>query len=170
MTEDEYDACVNPFDLLAFLQNRGLSGRQLRLWACGCLRLVWSSLSERSRHAVEVAERLANGLIAPGETAEARKDAVAAIAEADGVLGRIAARAAVKALATPEEEWLLDVVWQDVAQVLEGRRLETLPEPFEIPEEILWDDPMTAITMFDRRELKVICDVLRNVVGESFRP
>ncbi len=63
MTESEFLRCANPAGLLTWMENRRrITDRQLRLWACGCVRLVWPLLSDdRSRRAVEVSEQLADG-------------------------------------------------------------------------------------------------------------
>jgi hypothetical protein len=55
---------------------RRASGRQRRLYHCACCRLVWESLEPASRHAVELAERLADGLAGPDEVRAARQGAV----------------------------------------------------------------------------------------------
>jgi hypothetical protein len=58
MTEAEWLACSNPIPMLDSLGDKA-SDRKVLLFACGCLRQVWPILSdERSRRAVEVAERL----------------------------------------------------------------------------------------------------------------
>lgn len=67
MTDAEWVVCTNPTLMLEFLKGKPC-GRKLRLFACACCRLVWHLLvDERSRGAVEAAERLADGLIADGE-------------------------------------------------------------------------------------------------------
>jgi hypothetical protein len=78
MTEAEWLACTDPEPMLAFL--RGKAGdRKLRLYACGCCRLVWPLLTDpRSRAAVEAAESYADGLIGVGELRAAYRAAHAA--------------------------------------------------------------------------------------------
>src|SRR4051794_1819171 len=95
MTEDEWEVCADPIPLLEYLGgirdgalrhaphagaeiNRNLHrlGRKLRLFTCGCCRRVWHLLADpRSRTAVEVAERYADGLADQAELRAAHKAA-----------------------------------------------------------------------------------------------
>ena len=63
-----------------------LDDRTLRLFACWCVRQVWHLLSdERSRHAIEVAERHAEGAATDKELATAQNTACVAAAAAQSM-------------------------------------------------------------------------------------
>jgi hypothetical protein len=77
MTEEEWVACENPREMLAFLRNSfqwatiEARGRKYRLFACAYMR-NYSNLDERDQSTVAVAERLADGQVSPEELAQAR--------------------------------------------------------------------------------------------------
>lgn len=63
MTEDEWLACDDPDPMVKFLKDKA-TDRKFRLFACGCCRHVWPRITDpRSWTAVEMAERVADGLI-----------------------------------------------------------------------------------------------------------
>jgi hypothetical protein len=74
MTKKEWLACDDLWPLLEHLQKKGNrkcptpTERKLRLLACACCRRIWHyMLDERSRTAVEVAERCADGKVSQKE-------------------------------------------------------------------------------------------------------
>src|SRR5262245_14513169 len=78
MTEREWLACADPTLMLTELSGR-VSERKLRLFAVACGRHIWPLLpDQRSRSAVEVAERYADGLAGGRELAAAKAAAIVA--------------------------------------------------------------------------------------------
>src|SRR3954470_21871039 len=98
MTEQEWLACAAPERMLAFL-GPGLSRRKLRLFAAACCRRVCGLVRDRrSRLAVELAERHADGLADRRELQAVRSAAREAAREQDGLAQALARRAAWAAL------------------------------------------------------------------------
>jgi hypothetical protein len=103
VTEEEWLAETDPLRLLWGLRDRA-SDRKLRLFACaGCRRLWWLLRDPRSRTAVEVSERYADGLADAKELAAAAQDARQAADEAEQAraAGWNAARSAAVTADTP---------------------------------------------------------------------
>ena len=76
MTEAEWLACDRPGPLLLHVGDKRADPRRSRLLNCACARRVWHLLTDpRSRLAVEVAERFADGLATAEELEAARKEA-----------------------------------------------------------------------------------------------
>jgi hypothetical protein len=78
MTEAEWLVCTDSEVMLEVVRDKA-TVRKLRLFACACCRHVWHLLADpRSRQAVEVAERFADGMVGEDELAAARESARAA--------------------------------------------------------------------------------------------
>ena len=74
MNETQWASSDNPVEMLASAQGK-VSDRKLRLFACACCLQVWDKLTdERSRRAVHVALRFADGLATEQETDAAWSD------------------------------------------------------------------------------------------------
>jgi hypothetical protein len=151
MTESEWLACRNPDDLYfdRFYSNPKPM-RKLRLFACGCCRLIWEHIRDpRSRAAVEAAELYADELI----TDEALNNPFDAAEEAsDEIEARIpkpidqgASMAAKLTIQAPSD------VAHPVAWVLAHAQAE------EVFTESL------------KRNLATLADVFRDVFGNPFR-
>src|SRR5262249_993353 len=84
MNESDWNSCDDP-QLLSFVRDSGKgSERKLRLYACACVRRIWSWLAdERTRGAVEVAERFADGVATDQQRRASEVAAHAARLDAD---------------------------------------------------------------------------------------
>jgi hypothetical protein len=94
MTESEWLVGTHPLRMLRSVGHT-LSDRKLRLFGCACCRHIWDSLEdERSRFAVEVSERYADGLADQDELEAAMRAAREADARGSGVAKQGALQAA----------------------------------------------------------------------------
>jgi len=85
MTEEEWLTCTDPQPMLEFLRG-SMSDRKTRLFSAACCRRVWALLHDhRSRRAVEVVERYADGKATQEELHNASVDATAAVDQVDDI-------------------------------------------------------------------------------------
>src|SRR4051812_27232511 len=77
MSEEEWVVCTDPDKILPFLRDSGkLTERKARLFGCACCRRIWHLLAdERSRAAVEVTDRFAEGAASQAEVDQAHDEA-----------------------------------------------------------------------------------------------
>lgn len=106
MTEAEWQACTDSKRMLRFLWDEA-SERKLRLFACACCRHFWCLLTDdRSRRAVEVAERFSDGLVSSDEAQAALVSACEALPEIpDGSTGWLEAEARLRTQHLPHKHW-----------------------------------------------------------------
>jgi hypothetical protein len=75
VTEDQWLTCTDQMPMLEFLRGK-VSGRKLRLFAVACCRRVSHMLTTEAREAVELAERVAEGLADSTERKKGRDKAL----------------------------------------------------------------------------------------------
>jgi hypothetical protein len=161
MTEAEWLACAEPRPMLEFLRARA-SDRKLRLFGVACCHDIWPLFTDdRSRVAVEVAERYADGRATPCEMDAAWKGAGDSRDLAFGTqstaprrhqsrLGRTTSWAAYKLVDSPPENCdSLDVIWGNVKEAAEFAR-----------------DIRGKVRLLKASQ----ADLLRDVFGNPFRP
>jgi hypothetical protein len=128
-------------ELLRFLDER-VSERQLRLFACACYRRVWDRLHVATRQVVEMAERLADGL--------AGEEDLQIAADSAWAWPRQPA---------PEAAWIASAVPREAAE----RSAEWVAGFIGSQEPLRWQERAAE-------EERVQCAMLRDVVGNPFRP
>jgi hypothetical protein len=76
MNKEEWRACIDPGEMLEFLERRS-SDRKLHLFAVACCRRAWhASTDSRHREVIEAAERFADGLLSAAEFEEVLKPVI----------------------------------------------------------------------------------------------
>jgi hypothetical protein len=184
VTEAEWPTGANP---RALLRAAGGTARKRELLSCACCRVVWEHLADsRSRAAVELLERFADGLATASELTDARRDcnavyqALARLAD-HPVSGRPrytdypAEAACHAALAVsyavqgalgsnpPQGPGVVTAAVGNVAMYLEAHRLETDGAPAHDP---TGPEPRAAKERADAASAALV----RDIFGNPFRP
>src|SRR4051812_45558743 len=173
MNEADWDSCTDPQAMLTFLRNRGLlTERKARLFAVACCRRIWHLLAdEKSRRAVEVGEQYADGQLTDAEVDDARENS----SDAGGAAHRAASSAGWSASswtanAAANAAYCVLFCWQDwlseaclfethiwAARTVAGPTVEGVLSDAARPNGLA-------------AEGRAQCQVLRDIVGNPFRP
>jgi hypothetical protein len=173
VTEAEWMAGVDPAPLWEFI-SRKVGQRKLRLFACACCRRIWHLFADqRSRWAVEVGERLADGLTEEQEAKAAYFGADAALAESKEVVKAVTAAAADQVLLPGDALSFYCLAWYYSALALEAERLVAEgagPDALERWSEEKTETDWTTPGWVEPEASASICQALREIVGNPFRP
>jgi hypothetical protein len=152
VTEEEWLACADPTPILAFLRVKA-SDRKLRLFAVACCRRIWHLFrDDNDRQAVEVSERLADGLATNAERRAAALAAGGGYGDAGG--------AAVCAVGVPP------IHAAERASDCAASAFATAGERTLLPNH--QDNPAWQ-RLFDAERASQ-CDLTRDIFGNPFRP
>jgi len=174
VTEDQWNGCTDPTKMLEFLRASGiLTERKARLFAAASCRKLWTLLADdRSRNAVERAERYADRECGDEELSIVR--AAAQVAEA-------VTRAAEKSAEAAIWNAVLAEVWRAAgaeAAAAEAAARTTSADAWEAAQATAPAAAKAAATVADEdwntareAELAVQADLVRDIFGPlSFRP
>ncbi|MGH7173582.1 MAG: hypothetical protein ACRELF_17145 [Gemmataceae bacterium] len=178
MTETEWQECISPDLMLAYLGERA-SPRKRRLFACACVRRIWPLLhDDRLRQAVKVAERFADGRVSTRIREKARQLATRLREEREAKELRArtwmarAARSAAQAVEAllPEQEPIL-MPPRDIRElpdvVSATRTARTAARAAEAQHD---DESSEAIDPIRRLHALDAVELVREIFGNPFRP
>ena len=189
MTQTEWLTCQHLSPKLDFLRGR-TSDRKFRLFVVGCCRRVWSGLRDaRSRAAVEVAERFADGEASEATLWDAHDAAYVAVddcleysvfSEDQAVAAYLAAAPSVDEDFDRHDPFPPDVALRAVGYAIDGLRADCEPEQTALLRDVIgnpfhpvtfdpdWRTPAVvalARMMYDGRDfahLPILADALED--------
>ena len=159
MTEAEWLAATNPKPILEFIMGKA-SDRKLRFFCCQCCRQFWHLLTDdRSRYAIDVSERFAEG----EATEEERQSAE--------ILSRQAIQDIVRAR---KENYTLPEMWTNAAKAAHYTTFLFFGD-IEVALAIISASRLVALnptsSLSSRETLNVaFCLTLHDIFGNPFRP
>ena len=157
MTEAAWRTSDDPYEMLDFVQGR-LSDRKLRLFLCACCRRIWGGYADdRSRRALEAAERYAEGLATERELGVARNGALAA-ARRRGDSGAWGAYWAASRRLGPTARGVMEAVTESWARIAAIKAQERGISP-----SAAWNAAADAASHSQ-------ADLLREIIGDPLRP
>ncbi|HZU35457.1 MAG TPA: hypothetical protein VFA18_06105 [Gemmataceae bacterium] len=177
MTEGEWLGSRDPQALLNYIRRR-TSNRKLRLLVCACCRHIWHLLTdERSRQAVMVAERHADGLATAADLDKACVAAADAAEDAATVPGNTVI--ALAAAAADYSTWPLDdegaelnLACEYSVRALEG---ESLQAAGATPEQLDgWVEEKVELGFVESDDgampEAMLCELIQEIFGNPYRP
>jgi hypothetical protein len=178
MTGADWLTCDDSGPMLEHLRGE-TSTRKLRLFAVACCRHIWHLLEEqRSRDAVEVVERIADGLCGEDELRSASEQAgeAAEAAHWENRAGTIQTAAEAAAMASTEV-MSLDLAIRLAETVAEAAGDEATDEAWEATwttpgktNEERWAVHEAIYRQAEAKESSRLADLLRDIFGNPFRP
>ena len=169
MIEAEWLACTEPQPMLEFLQSK-VSDRKLRLFAVACCRTIWHLLTdERSRRAVDVLERYADGQATDTELYAAAQNAHNAAEDGDNAENPYAGWTAANAVGAGQVD-------EDDEDLDERRGMDAFRDAKDTAFSAAWaighfyhpDGSGDAWNARTKAHEAVESDLLRDVVGNPF--
>ena len=171
MTEQEWLVCTDPSPMLE-VEEATTSERKLRLFGCACCRRIWDLVSDhRSRKAVDIAESYADGRVKKAELVEAEQAALEAPTPGSPSEVYMAAGAAWTLCAPRRGDSGIKSPGEMAERVANGTAQAAGENSLE-PSLKGSNSPTARRRRLKRQahEKQIQCEVLRDILGNPFRP